>query len=95
MSESSVNRQEAAVDPGLVVVRREGGLANKIIVGALPGWWYTPANGIVRSRVKDLGSDAVVEIHAGKDHFNLMTPDLRNRIRREMTEAFLEHHDNQ
>jgi putative redox protein len=34
MSESSVNRQEAAVDPGLVVVRREGGLANKIIVGA-------------------------------------------------------------
>ena len=34
MSESSVNRQEAAADPGLVVVRREGGLANKIIVGA-------------------------------------------------------------
>ncbi|MEC9372413.1 MAG: hypothetical protein VYC34_01150, partial [Planctomycetota bacterium] len=31
--------------------------ADKIINGALPGWWYNPANGIVRSRVKDLGSD--------------------------------------
>jgi len=34
MNELSEKKQEAAVDPGLVMVRREGGLANKIIVGA-------------------------------------------------------------
>ena len=36
------------------------------------------------------GSDAVVEIHAGKDHRTLLSPELRDRIRREMAETAAE-----
>ena len=35
-----------------------------------------------------LGSDAVVEIFPGKNHGNLMTPELRSRIAREMAGQF-------
>ena len=42
--------------------------------------------------LKELGSDAVVEIVPGKDHSNLLTPEIRARIRKEMTAAFLKHH---
>jgi len=32
--------------------------ANKFITGAVHGWWYNPANGALRSRIRDLGDDA-------------------------------------
>jgi hypothetical protein len=44
---------------------------------------------LLAESLKTLGSDAVVEIHPGKDHGSLMTPELRDRIRREMAETFL------
>ena len=43
-------------------------------------------------RMKELGSDAVIEIFPGKDHRNLLTPKLRNRILSEMSEQFWKHH---
>ncbi len=50
-------------------------------------------------RLKDtlerLDSDAVVEIHQGKDHSSLMTAELRKRIRTEMAETFLKAHPEQ
>jgi hypothetical protein len=46
----------------------------------------------LREALDNLGSDAVVEIHAGRDHRTLMTPALRERLRREMTAAFLKIH---
>jgi hypothetical protein len=63
-----------------------------VIMGDGDTFYLEGATVLLKQTLKDLGSDAVVEIHEGKDHFNLMTPDLRNRIRREMTEAFLKYH---
>ena len=40
----------------------------------------------------DLDSDAVIELHPDRDHFNLTTPDLMQRIRKEMSTAYLKHH---
>ena len=39
--------------------------------------------------LRELGSDAVVEIHEGRDHSNLLAGGLRGRIRQEMVQAFL------
>ncbi|HUG91561.1 MAG TPA: alpha/beta hydrolase-fold protein [Planctomycetaceae bacterium] len=47
----------------------------------------------MKESLERLGSDAVVEIHPGKDHGSLLTAALRERIRREMTAAFLKQHD--
>ena len=43
-------------------------------------------------RMKELGSDAVIEIFAGKDHGSLLTRELRSRIIREMSDQFWKHH---
>ena len=45
----------------------------------------------LKESLASLGSDAIVEIHEGKDHGSLMTPQLRDRIRLEMTSEFLTH----
>ncbi|MGE4001355.1 MAG: alpha/beta hydrolase-fold protein, partial [Planctomycetaceae bacterium] len=45
---------------------------------------------LLRDSLANLGSDAVVELHPGRDHRNLMTAELRNRIRAEMAARFLE-----
>jgi len=42
--------------------------ADKVLSGALPAWWYNPANGVVRARVPDQGSatatrDLYVEVN--------------------------------
>ena len=44
----------------------------------------------LKKSLAELGSDAVVEIHEDRDHFNLMQGGLRQRIRKEMTARFLE-----
>lgn len=44
---------------------------------------------LLQQSLQSLGSDAVVEIHEGHDHGSLMTRQLRDRIRREMTSRFL------
>lgn len=47
---------------------------------------------LLKQSLKDLHSDAVVEIHPGRDHMNLLDRSLRNRIRREMVAVFLKTH---
>lgn len=42
--------------------------------------------------LQKLGSDAVVEIHSGRSHFDLLTPDLQQRIHHEMATTFLKRH---
>ena len=39
---------------------------------------------LLKETLERLGSDAVVEIHPGKDHGTVMTRELRDRIGREM-----------
>jgi hypothetical protein len=45
----------------------------------------------LKQSLEDLKSDAVVEFFPGKDHGNFVTPEFRQRVRREMTSAFLRH----
>jgi hypothetical protein len=69
-------------------------LAGKIHVfmGSQDTFYLEGATQRLKVALKDLGSDAVVEILPGKDHFNLFADGLNLRIRKEMTAAFLKHH---
>ena len=60
-------------------------------VGDQDTFYLDGATVLLKQSLEKLGSDAVVEIHAVTDHGSLMTPQLRDRIRREMVAAFLKH----
>jgi hypothetical protein len=44
----------------------------------------------LKEALAKLSEDPVIEIHPGKDHGSIMTQKLRDRIRKEMVDAFLE-----
>ena len=69
-------------------------LAGKIHVymGSLDTFYLEGATILLGERLKELGSDAVVEIFPGKDHSNLLRDGMMKRIRDEMSAKFLEHH---
>ncbi|WP_166828040.1 alpha/beta hydrolase-fold protein [Thalassoroseus pseudoceratinae] len=69
-------------------------LAGKIHVfmGEEDTFYLEGATKRLKESLKNLGSDAVVELHPGKDHGTLMSQELRQRIRKEMAEQFLQHH---
>ncbi|MCH8830922.1 MAG: hypothetical protein IID45_15220 [Planctomycetes bacterium] len=46
----------------------------------------------LKKSLQELNSDAIVEIHPGKDHNSLLSRDLRSRIRREMVAEFLKNY---
>lgn len=60
-----------------------------IFMGEYDTFYLEGATRLVGETLKTLGSGAVVEIHPGKDHGSLLTPELRQRIRTEMAETFL------
>lgn len=60
-----------------------------IFMGEHDTFFLEGATRLVGETLKKLGSDAVVEMHPGKDHGSLLTPELRQRIRTEMAETFL------
>lgn len=47
------------------------------------------ATKLLKETLTQLGSDAVVELHPGKNHGSLMTEELRDRMRSEMVAAYL------
>lgn len=59
-----------------------------VFMGDQDTFYLTGAAKLLKGTLEQLGSDAVVEIHAGKDHGTLMTRELRDRIRREMAERW-------
>ena len=61
-----------------------------VFMGDLDTFYLDGATVLLKEALERVNSDAVVEIHAGKDHGSLMTQELRMRIRREMAERFLE-----
>ena len=63
-----------------------------VYMGELDTFYLEGATKKLGERMKELGSDAVVEIFPDKDHSSLMTPALRNRILKEMSEQFWKHH---
>lgn len=66
-------------------------LAGKLHVhmGDQDTFYLEGATILLKQSLEQLGSDAVVEIHRGRDHGTILTEQLRERMRREMTEAFL------
>lgn len=66
-------------------------LAGKLHVhmGDQDTFYLEGATVLLKESLQRLGSDAVIEIHAGCDHGTILTHELRDRMRGEMTEAFL------
>ena len=65
-------------------------LAGKIHVfmGDEDTFYLEGATKLLKKALVQLGSDAVVEIHPGRDHMTLLDGELRERIRTEMSSAF-------
>lgn len=63
-----------------------------VFMGDQDTFYLEGATVLLKESLQRLGSDAVVEIHPGKDHGSLLTPELIGRIRREMAEAYLKRH---
>ena len=60
-----------------------------IFMGSQDTFYLDGATALLKESLARLGSDAVVEIHTGKDHSTLMTQQLVARIKREMAEKYL------
>ena len=60
-----------------------------VFMGDLDTFYLDGATRLLKQSLADLKSDAVVEFFPGKDHGNFVTPEFRQRVRREMTSAFL------
>jgi hypothetical protein len=65
-----------------------------VYMGDADTFYLEGATRLLQESLKKLGSDAVVEIFPGRDHFSLLSKDLRQRIRTEMTQSFLKSHPN-
>ncbi len=65
-------------------------LAGKIHVfmGANDTFYLDGATRLLQESLAKLGSDAVVEIHPGRNHSTLLDANLIKRIRTEMAEAY-------
>jgi len=61
-----------------------------VFMGGADTFYLEGATKLLKESLQKLGSDAVVEIHPGADHYTLMTPELKARISREMAERYLE-----
>ena len=70
-------------------------LAGKLHVymGADDTFYLEGATILLQKTLKDLGSDAKVEIFPGRDHGTLLDQKMRERISREMTELFMKKQD--
>lgn len=60
-----------------------------VFVGSEDSFYLEGATIKLKATLEKLGSDAVVEVHRGRDHSNLVRGGLRMRIRREIAERFL------
>lgn len=63
-----------------------------IITGSEDTFYLEGAVEQLQGTLQQLGSDAYVEVVPGKDHGSVLTAELRQKIRREMSEQFLKNH---
>ncbi|MFO0917811.1 MAG: alpha/beta hydrolase-fold protein [Planctomycetaceae bacterium] len=63
-----------------------------IFMGDQDTFYLEGSTRLLQNLLKQLGSDAVVEIHPDQDHRTLLTDELQKQIRQQMTDAFLRHH---
>ena len=82
----------------LIERRWDTGLSEKlkgkinVFMGTMDTFYLEGACEFLKKTMDDLDSDAVIELHPDRDHFNLTTPDLMQRIRKEMSTTYLKHH---
>jgi hypothetical protein len=60
-----------------------------VFMGDQDTFYLEGATMLLKASLEKLGSDAVVEVHAGKDHGSLLSRELLARIRTEMAETYL------
>ncbi len=63
-----------------------------ILTGEIDTFYLEGAVRKLAASLKALGSDAEVIVVPGKDHRDLLTPDLQQRIRQQMTASYRRHH---
>jgi pimeloyl-ACP methyl ester carboxylesterase len=63
-----------------------------VFMGDQDTFYLEGATVLLKESLSKLGSDARVEIIPGRDHFNLLPPELQVRIRSEMVAAFRKQH---
>jgi pimeloyl-ACP methyl ester carboxylesterase len=63
-----------------------------IYVGSEDTFYLEVAVGMLKESLRNLGSNAVIEIFPGRDHSTLLDSSLRNRIAAEMARQFRKHH---
>lgn len=62
-----------------------------VVMGTLDTFYLDGATALLKKELEKLGSDAQVEMVEGADHGSVLTGAYRQRQRREMTEAYLQH----
>ena len=88
-----VARGWQAYDIRLVIERNWRTLGPKlqgklhVVVGGLDTFYLEGAVSLLKASLRNLGSDAVVEIVPGRDHSTVLDPKLASRFDREMTRA--------
>ena len=96
--DTDVARTWERYDIRLLLEREHKRLAPKlrgklhVFMGDQDTFYLEGATRLLRDSLSTHYPDAVVELHANRDHWNLMTAELRNRIRREMATRFLSKH---
>lgn len=63
-----------------------------VIQGELDTFYLEGATRLLKDSLARLKSDAVVEIVPGKTHFDLITPELNQRMRAEIVQSYLKRH---
>lgn len=63
-----------------------------VFMGDADTFYLEGATVLLKKSLEELQSDAVVEIHPGKDHFTLLSRTMRSRIVKEMVDAFLKNY---
>lgn len=63
-----------------------------VFMGDQDTFYLEGATILLKQALEKLGSDARIEIIPGRDHFNLLPPELQKRIRSEMVATFRKHH---
>jgi dienelactone hydrolase len=58
-------------------------------MGDLDTFYLEGATRLLGESLKKLGSDAVIEMHPGKDHGSILTPQFMTRLRAEMVAKYL------
>ncbi|MCA9053441.1 MAG: hypothetical protein KDA75_06370 [Planctomycetaceae bacterium] len=82
-----------AFDIRLVLQDRWNQLAPKLAgklrihMGTLDTFYLDGATVLLKEALRELGSDAVVELHAGADHGSFLTREMRERVAQEMAET--------